>query len=218
MDVLQFGIFAALLQTAGYAFYGSKVLTRDIRPNAISWLMFAYGTTLLLVVEWDRDASFALLALPAACAALSIIVAFHALRNADVWWPRNFSERFSFGLDIVLTIVYLATWGFITWGLISEADKNLAEVVILFCWNIGVFTAFFPLLRQVYRHPHTEHAMPWLTWTFAYALLCFVTFAEVGEFNELMLYPLSNAAVHGFIAMRLFYWHIMRPRDQHSLA
>lgn len=212
MDILQIGIFAALLQTAGYAFYGSKVLARDIRPNAISWLMFAYGTTLLLVVEWDRDASIALLILPASCALLSIIVAFYALRNSRSWWPKDLLERFSFSLDVVLTVVYLATWVLIAQGLISEADKSLAEVVILICWNIGIFTAFFPLLRQVYRHPHTEQAGPWITWTIAYLLLGFATFIEVGEFNELMLYPLTNATVHGFVAVRLIFWHVVRPR------
>ena len=46
MDVLAIGIMAGLLQVAGYAFYSSKMLKRDIRPNAASWLMFAYGTTL----------------------------------------------------------------------------------------------------------------------------------------------------------------------------
>lgn len=212
MDILQIGILAALLQTAGYAFYGSKILRRDIRPNAISWLMFAYGTTLLLVVEWDRDASLALLILPAACALSSVVVAFYALRNERSWWPKNLLERFSFSLDILLTVVYLATWVLIAWGFMSETDKNLAEIIILICWNIGVFTAFFPLLRQVYRHPHTEHASPWIMWTTAYLLLCLATFIEVGGFNELMLYPLSNVLVHGFVAMRLIWWRVMQLR------
>lgn len=208
MDILQLGILAALVQTAGYAFYGSKVLARDIRPNAISWIMFAYGTTLLLIVEWDRDASLALLALPAACALSSIFVAFYALRNERAWWPKNQLERSSFFLDVFLTIVYFATWIFIARGIISEAEKNLAEVIILICWNIGIFTAFFPLLRQVYVHPRSEHAAPWMIWTAAYVLLGFITFVEVGGINELMLYPLVNAAVHGFIAIRVGVWHL----------
>src|SRR3989338_10985416 len=110
MDIVPFGILAALLQVSGYAFYGSKILRRDIRPNAISWLMFAYGTTLLLVVEWDRDATFSLLALPAACAISSIVVAIYALRMAKTAWPEHLMERFSFVLDILLTVSYAATW------------------------------------------------------------------------------------------------------------
>jgi len=208
METLQLGIFAALLQVAGYAFYGSKILTRDIKPNAISWLMFAYGTTLLFIVEWDRDASFALLALPAACALSSVAVAFYALRKASGWWPTHILERFSFGMDILLTFLYLATWILLAKGLIGDEEKNLAEVLILVCWNIGIFTAFFPLLRQVYHHPHTEHAAPWAIWTLAYLVLAFVTLVEEGVFNELILYPLVSAGIHGFIAVHTALWRL----------
>lgn len=210
METLQLGILAALLQVAGYAFYGSKILTRDIRPNAISWLMFAYGTTLLLVVEWDRDASVALLALPAACALSSIVVAFYALRNAHAWWPEHPLERFSFGLDILLTVAYVSTWILLANGLIAEAEKSFSEILILVCFNIGIFTAFFPLLRQVYQHPNTEHAMPWVAWTLAYTALALATLIGEGGFNELALYPLINIVVHGFIAFHTAHWRFQR--------
>lgn len=213
METLQLGIFAALLQVAGYAFYSSKILTRDIRPNAISWLMFAYGTTLLLVVEWDRDASFALLALPAACALSSIVVAFYALRNADTWWPEHPLERFSFGLDVFLTIVYVSTWVLLVSDIIIEEQKNFAEMLILIFFNIGIFTSFFPLLRQVYYHPASEHTAPWVVWTVAYLALSAATIVEAGIFTVLLLYPAINVGVHGFIAAHTAYW-----RYRHKLS
>lgn len=200
MDVLQLGIFAALLQVAGYAFYGSKVLKRDIRPNATSWIMFAYGTALLFIVEWDRDASLALLALPGACAISSVFVAFYALRKSGGWWPPHKLERFSFVFDVLLTLFYFSTWILLAKGFIGEEDKDLAEILILVCWNVGVLTAFFPLLRQVYYHPYTEHALPWAVWTGAYALLTYITYLEVGAFDALMLYPVVNVIVHAYIA------------------
>lgn len=58
MGIVELGIVAAALQAAGYLVYGSRVLRRDILPNPTSWLMFAYGTTLLFILEWDRDASY----------------------------------------------------------------------------------------------------------------------------------------------------------------
>lgn len=215
MEALQLGIFAALLQVAGYAFYGSKVLKRDIRPNATSWLMFAYGTTLLLVVEWDRDASFALLALPAACALSSIVVALHALRKADLWWPENVFEKFSFSVDMFLTIAYVSTWIFLVNNFILEEEKAIAEIIILVCVNITTFTAFFPLLRQVYYHPATEHTAPWTIWTLAYTLLGIATYVETGLVGELMIYPLVNVALHGYIAFHTAAW---RYRNDMSIA
>lgn len=209
METLQLGILAALLQVAGYAFYGAKILKRDIRPNAISWLMFAYGTTLLLIVEWDRDASFALLALPIACSISSILVAVYALRKMRIVWPDHFLESFSFGVDLFLTVVYASTWVLLLMDAIDETQKSLAEIIILVCWNIGIFTSFFPLLRQVYHHPLTEHPTPWFIWSLAYMFLTVATYIEIG-FNELILYPLLNVGIHGFIALHTAYWRRMR--------
>ena len=213
MEAIQLGMLAALLQVAGYAFYGSKILTRDIRPNAISWLMFAYGTTLLLAVEWDRDAGFALLALPVACAFSSVVVALYALRKARDWWPENLLERFSFGFDVMLTFVYISTWMLLAGGFIAQGDKDLAEIFVLICVNITTFTAFYPLLHQVYKHPYTEHALPWAVWSFAYALLAIATFIERGWVTELMLYPISNILMHGYIAVHTSLWRYLHNRS-----
>ena len=213
MDIVPFGILAALLQVSGYAFYGSKILRRDIRPNAISWLMFAYGTTLLLVVEWDRDASFALLALPAACALSSVFVAIWALRDSNAWWPDHRLEWTSFLLDVLLTLAYATTWIFLAKGLIGPEVKETGDIFILVCINIVTFTSFYPLLRQVYYHPNTEHSTPWVIWAIAYVILGFVTAAEVGIFSELFLYPAINAALHGFIAAHTATWRYLHQRS-----
>ncbi len=211
MSVLFLGIAAAILQTVGYFTYGWKVLRRDIQPNATSWLMFAYGTSLLVLVEWDRDASFALLALPAICAVLSIAIALYCLKRVRrLWWPAHPLERFSFSLDVGLTLLYIIAWILVDKSLITDAQKSLAEVLILVCWNIGVFTAFFPLLRQVFHHPLTEHALPWYLWTVAYSLLAYITYLEVGTFNVLMLYPLTHVIVHGIVAVHTGRAHFKR--------
>jgi len=214
MGIVELGIVAAALQAAGYLVYGSRVLRRDILPNPTSWLMFAYGTTLLFILEWDRDASFALLALPAVCAVMSIGVAVYCLKHSERhWWPAHPVERFSFFFDILLTITYLTVWFLLFQGIINEEFKDFSDVFVLACWNIGVFTAFFPLLRQVYRHPLTEHALPWIIWAVAYVILAYVTIAEQGGIDELFLYPLINIAVHGFIAIRIGFWQWNHSRN-----
>jgi len=216
MDILALGILAAALQALGYLAYGFKVLKRDITPNATSWLMFAYGTTFLVILEWDRDASVALLALPIVCATLSIGIALYCLRKTRrAWWPEHKLEKLSFLLDILLTIAYLFTWMLLLQGTISAAEKGLAEIFILICWNIGIFTAFLPLLRQVYYHPDTEHSTPWAVWTLAYLVLAFITVSEEGIISVLLLYPVTNIGLHGFIALHTAYW---RYRHNKSIA
>lgn len=213
MEVLTLGILAAVLQAAGYLAYGFKVLKRDITPNAASWLMFAYGTTFLVILEWDRDANIALLILPAVCALLSICVALYCLREVRrAWWPEHPSEKLSFLLDVLLTIAYLFTWIQLIQGGITEADKDVAEIFILMCWNVGIFTAFYPLLRQVYKNPSTEHATPWIVWTCAYACLTLLTLIEQRGIDELLLYPVVCTGVHGFIAVQTARWRLRHNR------
>ncbi len=207
METLILGIFAAILQASGYLAYGFKVLKRDITPNATSWLMFAYGTALVLILEWDRNAQFALLILPAICALSSILVAVYCVGRTNAWWPEHRLERASFLLDITLTIAYLCTWLLLTYGIINSSERNWAVIFILVCLNLGIFTSFYPLLRQVYNHPGSEKALPWLIWTCAYVTLAFATLTEQGGVNELMLYPLINAFVHGSIGFRVAHWH-----------
>ena len=214
MDIVILGVVAGALQAVGYLVYGFKVLRRDILPNPASWLMFAYGTTLLLVLELDRGASLALLILPFVCAVLSVVVAWHSLRKVRrAWWPEHILERVSFMLDVFLTIAYISAWMLLSEGVIGEGARSATVIFILLCWNVGIFTSFFPLLRQVYRHPKTEHFEPWVIWTCAYGILAILTIVEQGRLDELILYPALNAAVHGFIAVRVGYsrWRDSQP-------
>jgi len=211
MDIVILGVVAGALQAVGYLVYGFKVLRRDILPNPASWLMFAYGTTLLLVLEWDRGASIALLILPLVCALSSIVVAWYALRKVRrAWWPEHILERISFILDVLLTVAYISAWTLLAQGIISEEMRGTTVILILLCWNVGIFTSFFPLLRQVYHHPASEHFEPWVIWTCAYGILTILTFVQQGVLDELIFYPALNAAVHGFIAVRVGYAHWRR--------
>lgn len=215
MEVALLGVLAGSLQAVGYLVYGFKVLRRDVLPNPASWIMFAYGTTLLLVLEWDRGASLALLALPFVCAVSSIVVAWYCLRKVRrAWWPGHILERISFVLDVLLTVAYISAWTLLSQGIIGEEVRGATVIFILMCWNVGIFTSFFPLLRQVYHHPATEHFEPWVIWTCAYGILTILTFVERGALDALILYPALNAAVHGFIAVRVGYsrWR----RTQHT--
>jgi hypothetical protein len=46
------GLCAAVMQIAAYVLYLRVFLKASIRPNAASWLMFAYGTGLLVVAGY----------------------------------------------------------------------------------------------------------------------------------------------------------------------
>lgn len=74
-------ILSGVLQVAGYVLYIKKTLGKEINPNPTSWLMWAYGTTLVLVLELDRNAGWEILLLPFLCA----VYVYLFMAESAVW-------------------------------------------------------------------------------------------------------------------------------------
>ena len=206
---LYLGLLAGVLQLVGYLIY---VRDEEIEPNPVTWLMFAYGTMLLTMLEWDRQASAAELALPLVCSSMAVYVAgrcwWRAYRKdpsrywPHEWWPEDWRDRASFQADLALTALYLAA-AILTYSRwIGEGAREVAVVVFLVGANLTTLTAFFPLIRGVVEDPSHERTAPWAVWATAYALLGVTTYAMQGEiWSELMLYPMLNTVLHGTVAV-----------------
>jgi SET domain len=187
MDSL--GLIAAVLQVAGYAIYIRNFQRDAIKPNAASFLMFAYGTSFLAFLEWKSGASLALLALPFTCAALGTVVALMCLR-AGATEPIDRFEARAFWTDIWLTIFYMS----LALGL---GDAEAFIVPFLIVTNLSAIVCFVPILRSTWQMPERELPGPWIVWTAAYAMLAFVTIFSDGLSNPvLLLYPLLNVVLH----------------------
>ena len=202
------GLAAGLLHFAGYVAYTRD---SDIEPNPITWLMFAYGTLLLTVLEWDSDASLGELLLPVTCSAMALYVAgrcwVHARRREPArlwprdWWPPDWRDRAAFQFDLVLTGLYLTAAALLYADWVGAHLREPALLAFLVGANLTTFSAFFPLIRNVAENPDHERTTPWVIWTCAYAVLGAATFASQGEFwTVMMLYPAQNAVLHGAVA------------------
>lgn len=207
--IFTLGIFAGLLQVLGYVLY---VRDEEIDPNPVTWFMFAYGTGILALLEWDTDATWPELFLPITCAAFSIYVSYRCWKKArkrdpsrwwpEDWWPEDKWEQGSFVSDVFITIGYIAAWALATFALLTPEYREYSVLAFLFLSNLSTFPSFYPLLRQTYYNPETENWLPWTIWTIAYACLGIVTFYSQGEFwHPLMFYPLSNVFLHGLVAV-----------------
>lgn len=207
--LLTLGIIAGVLQLIGYYLY----LTDDhIDPNPVTWFMFAYGTLVLAVLEWDIDATFAELILPTVCGLLAIVVSAKCWKQAraqnphrwwpEDWWPEDYWDRFSFVGDIVITLGYMAAWALATFAILSAEGREWAVVAFLFLSNLSTFPAFYPIFHSTYKNPEREHWVPWAVWAIAYAILALVTYLTHDKFwHALMFYPLSNAFLHAIVAI-----------------
>jgi len=226
-NVLIVGVIAGLIQLIGYLVYYQKSIKGSVEPNALTWLMFAYGTMILFVLELDQGASLSELILPAVCSACGVGVAVRiwviAYRKEGKIWPRTWRmerswEGRSFAADLILTVAYLAAWVLALSSWLSDSERLMASLVFLFLANATTFTAFLPVLKQAWQAPTTEHWLPWSIWTMSYCLLIWVTASDsevifpanwdVREWTydfwswiALMIYPVSNAALHGLVAV-----------------
>jgi hypothetical protein len=191
------GGVAAILQVAGYLVYLRYFVKHTIRPNAASWLMFAYGTALLAFFEYEHGASMALLLLPGACAAMSIIVALMCLRKGATERTDRF-EATIFSIDLWLTVMYVG----LTLGIGKGALPPLVVDGFLIAVNLTAVTCFIPLVRSTWREPDRELPAPWLVWTAAYSCLAVATWqADGGAHPTLLLYPVLNAFLHGLVGL-----------------
>src|SRR3989344_871854 len=143
--ILLLGIAAGLLQAFGYVMYVRESLREEIHPNPATWLMFAYGVALLTILEWDRDASFALLVLPIVCGVMSIFVAVLCWRQGTLRWVGEWEDTWevrAFGGDLTLTVLYAGAGVLYALPLLSEEWRSFAALVFLIGSNATTFTAF----------------------------------------------------------------------------
>jgi SET domain len=195
-DVL--GFSAALLQVAGYLLYIRQFRRSSIRPNAASWLMFAYGTTLLVLLEAVNGATWSVMALPAVCAAMSVGVAYLCFKPGATD-PVEPSEKLVFGADVLLSIAFVLM---VTGIAFQEAPKP----VFLILGNITTFTAFLPILISTWKAPEREHPAAWTVWSIAYLLLFVATlWVDRGANPSLLIYPTLSVLLHASIAAMAFW-------------
>jgi hypothetical protein len=190
------GYAAALIHGLGYVLYVRGVWRGDIHANVPSWLMFAYGTTLLLVLELAAGAGPSLLVLPAVCSAGSIVVGALGVRQVRAFeWPAT--DIVAFVADLLLTVVFLLAW------LIQHrlGARWEAVTVVLLLGSLGTnLTSFAPIIVSTWRMPRIERPGPWVIWAMAYGLLLLASLAEQVA-SVLLLYPALNLVLHGLVAV-----------------
>ena len=201
LTVLQIAVAAGLVQALGYLVYFSKSLRHEIEPNPSTWFMFAYGTAMLTILEWDRSAPFELLLLPIVCATLSIGIALICMKRGKLRWPKHWIDRFAFLIDLSLTIAYIWVWFSAGNETITEIQREQFVLLFLVLSNASTAVSFVPLLRETAKDPKQEHPLPWLIWTFAYGTLGYATHATYGLWSEFMIYPASNVLLHGLVCI-----------------
>jgi len=192
---------AAFLQAAGYVLYVRKSLASEIEPNPLTWLMFAYGTSLLAFIEFENGAGWQELALPITCATGSVTVAAICMARGRMHLPESRLEVTAFAGDVALTVAYVGFW-LADDGVFASGDAAY-QVGFLIASNTTAVTAFVPLLASTWAEPSQESRGPWIIWTGAYAGLLAATLVNEGGSGNpwLLMYPALNMLLHAGVAL-----------------
>jgi hypothetical protein len=194
-------LLAGVMQAIGYFIYLRGSVRREIDPNATTWLMFAYDTTLLVILHATLGADPMILLLPAVCASCSIGVAVLGWFRTGLRWPEDRTDRTALTSCLLLTAGYVSVTVLLTQGLISSELHRHASIALLVFSNSTTCVSFLPLLRSVWRDRASERPGAWLVWSLAYGLLVVSTLLHQGwRAPELALYPVCNMLLHLTVA------------------
>lgn len=196
MALVELTIVSGFLQVLGYVVYRMKT----VRPNPISWLMWAYGTGLVVCLELGYGASLNILVLPTVCFLSSLLMAFRSWRFLSIH-EVDVSDWIALGVDLILTIGYGLAWYFSVHGELTLEEQETATFAFLLLSNMTTFTTFWPMVRGVWKTPSDEHYLPWVIWVGAYSALALVTIEEHGLWSVYMLYPVLNIITHLSVAI-----------------
>ena len=217
------GLLAGALFLSGSIAYYSKL--GKIDPNPVTWLMFSYGTLIIIVLEWDRDATWPELVLPIVSAGFDLLIMFEVWRRARrseratngvlrLWpvrlLPQDRLERVSLYSDLAITALYVGAWALSLGSLVSEDGRQLAVMFFLVVSNLTVVPEFGPIVASTWRRPEREHWMPWALWTAGFGTLGYVTYESHGWADPLMLYPALGLVFHCLVGLLATGWHQRR--------
>lgn len=162
-----FGTLAFLFHLFGYATYGWYIFHGNIRPNAISWLMWLFGGAIEYVTYDAIEGShWSSTLLPLACV-ISISGIFLTTLYIQLAQRRQDSRKKVVyhkpeKIDCYLTSFDLGAGVFWILG-------GSAIVANWFAVSTSIFT-FLPIWRTTIQHGE-EHPRPWILWTIAYAFM-----------------------------------------------
>lgn len=170
------------LHLAAFVVYGLRARKGQSKPNFATWSIWVLATGLncasyfLMSDDWVK----ALQPLAGAAACFTIFVM--ALKNGQFELPGT-AERVMLLISVTAVIIWFV-----------YRDASYANMVL----QSAFVVSFIPTLRQIWRKPQDESALPWFMWGGAYLLLI-LTVAVRWQGNALeLVYPVNS-----------FFWHTL---------
>lgn len=175
------GWTAPAVMLLAFAMFNWKTLQGRTRPNVASWGAWVFIAALNCVSYFSMSGDW-MKALPPLAASLACIATFFiALFNGKLTkLNRMDSAVLAMGL-----LVSLAWWIF--------KSAAFANMILQAAFVVTIM----PTLRDIWRKPEAESALPWLTWTVSYALLVVVVVLRWRDNPADLVYPITGITCYG---------------------
>ena len=120
----------------------------------MSWLMWTYGTAVLLFLQADTGAPISVMLAPAFCVACSVCVTARALAAAGRLRPVP-QDWLLLGVDLAILVAYLVA--------VRGPEPAGREAALAFLLLPAVSSAItaWPTLRSTFRDPRNERPASW---------------------------------------------------------
>ena len=145
MTAATLGLAAGVLQAVAYMIYVVQVVRAECRPN-MTWLMWSYGTLVLLIIEWDVGAPISILILPAVCSVCSLFVAGYAFARSAYIAPDR-QDWAVLGLDVLILAGYVVFAHGVDASVETAAPDVDKSMVFVFLTGATTLTSSWPILR-----------------------------------------------------------------------
>lgn len=188
------GIAAGVLQAVAYIIYVVQVVRAECRPNGMTWLMWSYGTLVLLIIEWDVGAPISILILPAVCSVCSLFVAGYAFARSAYIAPDR-QDWAVLGLDVLILAGYVVFAHGVDASVETAAPDVDKSMVFVFLTGATTLTSSWPILRTTFLEPGHERPAAWFVWCAAYAVMGAAMILE-GLSWQYGVYPVLSFAIH----------------------
>lgn len=181
-----FGILSAFFTLLGAIFYLRSIYKREINPHFLSWLGWAFMTTIGAIAMLDSGSTWSTLFIFANSVSCISITIYSLYKKVGTWSTTVYDYGF-----FVLGIL-----GIILWQIF-----DMPILAIIFCVLADLFFAI-PTVVKTFKDPNSENATGWIPYCIAgvFGLLAIETFSSTE-----IIYPFYIFSLNSFVLMIILF-------------
>jgi hypothetical protein len=182
------GIVAGAMHVVAYLVYNKQMLRGESSPNAATWTMWSFISTLNAATYLFMSEDIVKAILPVA----STVACLGTFTYSIIKGKLSRLDRID-SIALGLGIIAALAWFY-------YKSPTISNMLL----QIPIAISFVPTWRGVIRNPKVERALPWIIWSSAYIVnITAVILRWKGQPQDLV-YPINCLFLHGGVGLLTF--------------